>query len=127
MDLLVYSTMILKILQTEFFRSFIWALESFKSVDMLLLNVFLNLFFVLLSVLIHETDNFHQAFSNSFVELLLFYLWWQFSIVSVVYPIIYYLLCCIRLFTLFTELLLFLCKILALFLLNFLKLYTLVS
>ena len=44
----------------------IWALESFKSVDIMLLNAFLALFFVLLSIIIHEADHFHQTFSNSF-------------------------------------------------------------
>ena len=97
----------------------IWALESFKSVDIL--------FFVLLSVTIHEADHSHQAFWKKFSELLLFYLWWQFSVASVVYPTIWHLLCCIEPFILFTELFLLLCKILALLLLIFLKLHTLVS
>ena len=40
----------------------IWVLESFKSVEILLLNAFLSSIFVLLSVTIHEADHFHQAF-----------------------------------------------------------------
>ena len=35
-----------------------WALESFKSVDVLLLNAFLVLFFVLLSIIIHVANHF---------------------------------------------------------------------
>ena len=36
-----------------------WALESFGSVDMLLLNAFLSFFSVLLSLTIHEENHFH--------------------------------------------------------------------
>ena len=36
-----------------------WALESFKSVDILLLNVFLNFAFDLLLVTIHVVNRFH--------------------------------------------------------------------
>ena len=56
-----------------------WALESFISIDLLLLNA-LN---VLLSVMIHETDYFHQTFLNSVLKLFLFYFWQHFSVFSV--------------------------------------------
>ena len=58
----------------------IWALESFKSVDILLLNVFLSFVFVLLSVTIHVVDHLHQTFLNPFSELFLFYLRQQFLV-----------------------------------------------
>ena len=52
----------------------IWALESFMSVDILLLCYsmhFLASFFCLLSILILEADHFHQKFSDSFLKLFL--------------------------------------------------------
>ena len=85
---------------------------------------FLALFFVLLSVRIHEADHFHQTFLNSLLKLSLFYFKQQFSFFSVVYLLFFHLPYCIQLFILFTELLSFLCKTLASFLLIFIILNT---
>ena len=46
-------------------------LESFISVDMLFSNAFSSIFFVLLSIIIHEVNFFHQTFWYSFLTLLL--------------------------------------------------------
>ena len=53
-----------------------WVLECFMSVDILLLNACPSL----LSVIIHEANYFDQTYSNSFSELFLFYFWQQFSV-----------------------------------------------
>ena len=81
-----------------------WALESFISIDLLLLNA-LN---VLLSVMIHETDYFHQTFLNSVLKLFLFYFWQHFSVFSVEYLFILH-------FLYFIQFLLFFQKIVGLF------------
>ena len=62
-------------------------------------NAFLNFFFVLWSVTIHEVDFFYQSFLDSFLELFLFYFWQQFLVFLVRYPSILHLLYYIQPFT----------------------------
>ena len=98
----------------------VWPLESVKSVHILSLNTFLSFVFCLVANNNSRGRSF--PFLNLFLKSLLFYFWQQFSDFSVVYLVILHSLYCIQPFILFTELLLFLCKILTLFLLIFLTL-----
>ena len=93
-------------------------------VDILLLNACLSFVFCLVVSNNYEADHFHQTLLNSFLKSFLFYFRQQILVSSVVYLLILRLLYYIQPFILFKELLLFLCKILAPFLLIFLKLYT---
>ena len=83
----------------------IWPLESFMSVDKLLLNVFLNFFLCL----VVNKYSWGRFFPSNICKIILrvvsvFFFWQQFPVFSIVYLIIYHLLYRIQPFLLFTEL-----------------------
>ena len=73
-----------------------WALESFISVSILLLNTFFSIVFCLVVSNNSWAGHFHQTFLNSFLRLFLFCFWQQFSVFLVLYLLILHLLYCIQ-------------------------------